>query len=147
MVDNYVKQKKEGVYFANMLCHIDQQTVISCIDTCYAILSQNYSIKKNCKRFEAWKHKVVNNEKLSHPFSIYNDTRIIRNTHIIIVCTKKDDTLNGGNLLIYNDNKLENVLKLSSGSVLCINGNTFHSPQIMSGNGERNCIVLEFEKC
>jgi hypothetical protein len=114
-------------------------------DLSYNILSKYYPISKNCKLFELWKYEIDNNT-IKPPLAIHTDNDNGDNIHTIIIYTKKDNTVKGGNLLIYDYEKLIDIIDTKQGTVICMNGDTRHCPENMSGKGIRSCAVLQFSK-
>jgi hypothetical protein len=115
-------------------------------DLCYNILKEYYPISKKCKLFELWKYEI-NNNTIKSPLAIHTDNDNGYNIHTIIIYTQKDNTVKGGNLFIYDDyEKLVDIIDTKKGTVICMNGDTKHYPQDMSGKGIRSCVVLQFSK-
>jgi hypothetical protein len=91
---------------------------------------------------------------------IHSDNDNGDNIHTFILYTQKDDTIIDGNLSIYDSYDenpslfrmcnsdyaaVKDTIPVHTGTVVCLNGNTVHCPNKMSGHGFRNCIVLMFK--
>ena len=76
----------------------------------------------------------------SSPFDIHTDNEDMYDTNTCIFYTEKSDTLKGGNLDIYLENKIE--LALKTGSIVVFDGNLYHCPQSCGGTGYRNHIIV-----
>jgi hypothetical protein len=77
----------------------------------------------------------------------------------IIFYTKKDISLQGGNLKIEENIKeykilfgfgkfhikKEKTIEIKSNDIVVFNGNLYHQPEDVSGNGQRDCIVVQFK--
>lgn len=61
--------------------------------------------------------------------------------HTIIFYLRKDKTIKGGNLEYEIDDK-KYIQEIESGDVLCFNGDLKHRPEICSGMGCRDSIVV-----
>ena len=76
----------------------------------------------------------------STPFDIHTDNEDMSDTNTCIFYTEKSDTLKGGNLDIYLENKIE--LAIKTGSIVVFDGNLYHCPQSCGGTGYRNHIIV-----
>jgi hypothetical protein len=128
-------------------------------DFAYHTLSKYYRIQNKCIHFEFWSYRV-NHSKVESPLYIHSDNDNGDNIHTFILYTQKDDTIIDGNLSIYdsyNENsslleicnsdcfEVKDTIHIRTGTILCLNGDTVHCPNKMSGYGIRNCIVLMFK--
>lgn len=88
---------------------------------------RNCGFEKKCKRTFDW-HKddcgTVN-------YKVYT----------IIYYIRKDNTIKGGNLEYIFENK-NHIQEIQNGQILCFDGNLKHRPEICSGIGCRDSIVV-----
>ena len=166
MIDRYANFYEKDVYHCFINRDTDEandKTVKWCLDTAYNILSQYYPITKECKSFEFWKY-VLDGERTVD--SIHTDNDNGDDIHTFILYTRKDTGINGGNLLFYKQEygksskrknrtftfyqkergEIESIVRTETGTIVCIDGNAYHRPEMMSGVGVRSCIVLQFTR-
>jgi hypothetical protein len=113
----------------------------------YNTLQKYFKIRNEIKLFEIWNYKLDNIE-IESPLAIHTDNDNGDNIHTIILYTHKDSTIVDGNLSIYansNESTFKTVVDTTENTIVCMSGNTYHKPNKMSGNGNRNCIVIQFD--
>ena len=65
--------------------------------------------------------------------------------HTIIFYLRKDNSIKGGNLEYKLGKQIYNQ-KIEAGDILCFDGNIYHQPEICSGMGCRDSIVVFVKK-
>jgi hypothetical protein len=134
MIDRYVQSSKS-------ISINNDKTVQWCMDNAYNILSQYYSITKECKLFELYKYEL-DGERTISPVTIQNKDNI----HTFILYTRKDPGINGGNLIIYKGGDIVSVVRPITGTIVCMDDSTYHRAEMMSGMGVKSCVVIQFSK-
>ena len=98
----------------------------------YHTIIQNFNseivvLKKKCKRTFDWHN---------------DDYGVVNyNVYTIIYYIRKDNTIKGGNLEYIFENK-NYIEQIENGRILCFDGNLKHRPEICSGIGCRDSIVV-----
>lgn len=109
----------------------------------------NYQIDDSDYYIEFWSYKLKGNEgKIPMPLIRHkdDDAAVLFKVETCIFYTEKSDTIEGGNLMIFdNDNNLSHTLKISTGDVVLLGGDIIHQVEQISGKGTRNCIVVQYK--
>lgn len=88
---------------------------------------RNCGFEKKCKRTFDWHN---------------DDYGVVNyNVYTIIYYIRKDNTIKGGNLEYIFENK-NYIQQIENGRILCFDGNLKHRPEICSGIGCRDSIVV-----
>jgi hypothetical protein len=70
---------------------------------------------------------------------------ISANVNTIIFYLNKDNTIQGGNLIV-NDNGIDKKIKIKSGDMIIMRGDVYHEIEPMGGNGNRMSIVVQLQR-
>ncbi len=158
MINRYVMTSSmSNIYHKELLTYdsgsirtlkIKDKTALWCLDTAYDILSTYYPIKKECRLFEIWKYQLDGDRTIESPLSMHTDNDNGDHIHTFILYTRKDPCINGGNLIIYKDGngEISSIVRPKAGTIVCMDGDTYHCPEMMSGIGTRSCIVIQFAR-
>jgi hypothetical protein len=127
----------------------------------YEILSSlDFYVNPSDCMIEFWSYNA-NGGKVVTTLDFHKDDYGVLNDRVdtVIFYTRKDDTLEGGNLIIGENikqykilfgygkwhDKEAKIIEINSNDVVVFNGNLLHQPQDVSGNGQRDCIVVQFK--
>lgn len=82
-------------------------------------------------------------KKVKRTFGWHKDdyATIGHKVYTVIFYLRKDETIKGGNLE-YKLGKQTYNQKIASGDIVCFNGNMYHQPEVCSGMGCRDSIVV-----
>jgi hypothetical protein len=152
------KLKSKIIYFENIG---DDKDLKFIKNYAYEILSSlGFYVDISKGMIEFWSYNV-NGKKVNTPLDFHEDDYAVLGKQVdtVIFYTRKDNTLEGGDLEISENikeyilfglinlytTKKNKIIKITSNDILAFNGNLLHKPQDISGNGRRDCIVVQFE--
>jgi hypothetical protein len=127
----------------------------------YEILSSlDFFVNPSECMIEFWSYNA-NGGKVSTTLAFHEDDYGVLNDRVdtVIFYTRKDDTLQGGNLkieenlkrykILFGFGKLhstqEKIIEIKSNDIVVFNGNLSHQPEDVYGIGQRDCIVVQFK--
>jgi hypothetical protein len=127
----------------------------------YEILSAlDFYVNPNECMIEFWSYNA-SGRKVVTTLDLHKDDYGVLNDRVdtVIFYTRKDDTLEGGNLKInevlkqykilfglgkWHSRKVKTI-EINKNDIIVFNGNLEHQPEDVSGNGVRDCIVVQFK--
>ena len=75
-----------------------------------------------------------------------NDVTSYRNVISVLLYLTIDERIKEGNLRYKDKNNNKLILEIKSGMTVIMDGNVFHKPQDPYGSGNRDLIIMSFEK-
>ena len=162
MIDRYISTKENetcNIYHKELLTYdgddgstrtlkTKDKTALWCLNTAFEILSKYYPVKNECRLFEIWKYQLNGERTIESPLTMHTDNDNGDDIHTFILYTRKDPGIHGGNLIIYKncDGEISAIVRPKAGMIVCMDGDTYHRPEMMSGIGTRSCVVIQFAK-
>jgi hypothetical protein len=130
-------------------------------NSAYEILSKlGFFVDESRCMIEFWSY-YANGKKVSTTLDLHEDDYgvLYGLVDTVIFYTRKDETLEGGNLKILENQKKyeilfgmgkfhttkEKTVEIKTNNIIAFNGNLKHQPEDVSGDGIRNCIVVQFK--
>jgi hypothetical protein len=127
----------------------------------YEILSSlDFYVNPSECMIEFWSYNA-NGGKVTTTLDFHEDDYGVLNDRVdtVIFYTRKDNTLQGGNLKIEENikqykilfgfgkfhKKQEKIITINSNDIVVFNGNLLHQPEDVFGNGQRDCVVVQFK--
>jgi len=127
----------------------------------YQILSSlDFYVNPSECMIEFWSYNA-NGGKITTTLDFHEDDYGVLNDLVdtVIFYTRKDDTLQGGNLkieeklkqykILFGLGKFHNIqqkiIEIKANDIVVFNGNLVHKPEDVTGNGQRDCIVVQFK--
>lgn len=127
----------------------------------YEILSSlDFYVNPSECMIEFWSYNASGG-KVSTTLDFHEDDYGVLNDRVdtVIFYTRKDNTLQGGNLKIEENikqykilfgfgklhKKQEKIIEINANDIVVFNGNLVHQPEDVSGNGQRDCVVVQFK--
>lgn len=98
---------------------------------------------------------VWKSEYISEDCTLYNDQMIHQDLirkgnktiHLNTCIVYLENSFKvGGNLIFYDNTNSKNIIKVEKDLVCLFDGNIYHRPQNVKGNGLRACIIFQKEK-
>ena len=108
------------------------------------MINAGYNINPNIGVLECWSYNPNNNNVNSLDRHTDDYGNVNYPVETCILYTKKDETIIGGNFFYYKNN-IEHKIYIKSGTLLMMKGNLEHSPESITGVGQRNCLVCFFK--
>jgi len=68
------------------------------------------------------------------------------NVNTVLFYLNKDKTIQGGNLIVYDDNGIDKKIEIKSGDMIIMRGDVEHEIEPMDGNGNRMSIVVQIQR-
>lgn len=119
----------------------DLPTLFKIRDFAYSVISKKFGVDKNTGFIEFWSYypegKVCDRML---DFHIDNFGATSYNVSTCIIYTQKDNTIIGGNMLIKSG-----TIPIEENDILLMDGDFIHRPELVSGYGYRNCVVVQFK--
>jgi len=108
---------------------------------------RNHEIKRNNYFIELSRYKCIKNEKPLQIFGYHKDDKSTTDYKVntIIFYLEKNDTIVGGDLKVKINNK-ENCIPIEKRKAICFKGDLLHTPTEVSGEGVRDCIVVQIHR-
>jgi hypothetical protein len=127
----------------------------------YEILSSlDFYVNPSECMIEFWSYNT-NGGRVTTTLDFHEDDYGVLNDRVdtVIFYTRKDDTLQGGNLkieekvkqykILFGLGKFHNIqqkiIEIKANDIVVFNGNLVHQPEDVTGNGQRDCIVVQFK--
>ena len=116
-----------------------------------SVMLHEHGFKFTTDRYHVERHWMSSEEGVDHPpfeWHIDDGGPVNYNTVAALFYVKKDEILEGGNLL-WNTRECsdgnETLIPIKTGSIVLIEGNVPHCPQGIKGVGERKLIAIFYK--
>ena len=157
---NIVNSKNDKENYTQMTKHFHKKSQLSSQELYIRDLANSYlescGLYQNKDRFviELWRYRCFG-DKTTSPFSRHKDSfgLILAPINTCIFYIRKDTTVIGGDLELFGlppygrlISKPIKKINTDDCKVFAFDGNVIHRVTSMSGFGNRDCIVVQFEK-
>ena len=118
------------------------------IDNAYETMTSNgFNCNKNKVFIEFQEYNLTEYTNKYSIFTWHCDDKAAHNfnCNTMIIYLYKDKRMNGGNFLYYHDGRHRKIM-IENNTIIMSSGTIKHSPEDLSGIGQRKSIVIQFER-
>ena len=111
-----------------------------------SMILKEYDIKHDIKTWfiDAIQYNLKNDTNIDSGLALHKEDDNGYNLVSVIFYLRKDDKIKDGNLIVVDKFNNHNIIRINSETTIIMDGRIKHQPQLCSGSGYRQNIIVSF---